>query len=96
MQLSDSADARFLRCLLSDNSHSYVPFGATYYTFTSDSALDLCFFDSNAISLFVTSNRLIRSQFVTTSVSVIGLCFNLSPSKLIPVMEKDDRSSLSS
>ena len=48
-QLSDSADARFLRYLLSDNSLTSVPFGAIYHTSTSDSALDLCVVDLNDI-----------------------------------------------
>ena len=46
-RLSDSAKAIFLPNLLSDNSLISIAFGATYHTFTSDSALDLCFVDSN-------------------------------------------------
>ena len=44
-QLSDSADANFLRNLASENSLTSIPFGATYHTSTSDSTLDLCFVD---------------------------------------------------
>ena len=46
-QLSESVDANFLRNLTHENSLTSIPFGATYHTSTSDSALDLCFVDSN-------------------------------------------------
>ena len=46
-QLFDSTDASFFRGFLSDNSLTSIAFGVTYHIFTSDSAIDLWFVDSN-------------------------------------------------
>ena len=48
-QLSTSADALFIKNLISDNALEWVPFGATFHRDDSDTALDLCLVDSEDI-----------------------------------------------
>ena len=48
-QLTNSADAHFLRNLITDNSLKSIPYGATFHREGSDTALDLCLVDSEDI-----------------------------------------------